>query len=127
MLSFVSSSVISSSPLVGDAITSLSHSGVGWDRFGWQIKLEDVTERRLAEKTMYLVARYTAQGEGGGEWWDNNAGANYRVVFKKEPFVPSRVRSVSQIDMCDLLTQRLSLELARTAVAHDFVHDAPAR
>ncbi|KAH7096817.1 putative phosphatase regulatory subunit-domain-containing protein [Auriculariales sp. MPI-PUGE-AT-0066] len=76
-----------SSPLGGNAIASRSHAGAGWDRFGWQIKLEDVTERRLAEKTMYLVVRYSAQGDGGGEWWDNNAGANYRVMFRKETVV----------------------------------------
>ncbi|EJD37271.1 hypothetical protein AURDEDRAFT_116833 [Auricularia subglabra TFB-10046 SS5] len=71
------------SPLVGDAITALSHANVGWDRFSFQIRLDDV-ERKLAEKTLWCVVRYTAHGDGGGEWWDNNAGANYRVVFRKE-------------------------------------------
>ncbi|KAF9040229.1 hypothetical protein BDZ89DRAFT_1060648 [Hymenopellis radicata] len=32
---------------------------------------------------MYLVVRYSA---GGGEWWDNNDGKNYRVQFCKGMF-----------------------------------------
>ena len=44
------------------------------------IKLEDF-ERKLQDKTMWLVVRYTVPGVG--EWWDNNSGMNYRVNFKK--------------------------------------------
>ncbi|KAF8185743.1 hypothetical protein BJ912DRAFT_1144249 [Pholiota molesta] len=63
-----------------------------WDRFRFEIGLEDVP--RLPERTLWLVGRYAAgvapvQGvveEGGekyAEWWDNNGGENYRVVFKR--------------------------------------------
>ena len=50
-----------------------------WDRFTYIIRLEDF-ERKLAEKTIWLVVRYTAPGTG--EWWDNNSGQNYRVCFR---------------------------------------------
>ncbi|KAA1467828.1 hypothetical protein DENSPDRAFT_355432 [Dentipellis sp. KUC8613] len=50
-----------------------------WDRFAFTIRLEDY-EPRLAERTLWLVARYTAPGRG--EWWDNNGGANYKVGFR---------------------------------------------
>ncbi|KAG8765153.1 hypothetical protein FRC15_007180 [Serendipita sp. 397] len=53
---------------------------LSWDRFSFVIRLEDV-ERKLAERTIYLVARYSAVGVG--EWWDNNNGANYKLAFKK--------------------------------------------
>ena len=51
-----------------------------WDRFSFLINLEDY-ERKLHEKTMWFVARYTVPGVG--EWWDNNSGKNYSVGFKK--------------------------------------------
>ncbi|KZT43851.1 hypothetical protein SISSUDRAFT_1057383 [Sistotremastrum suecicum HHB10207 ss-3] len=59
-----------------------SPASADWDRFSFSIKLEDL-ESKLADRTMWLVVRYQANGEGGGEWWDNNAGANYRVAFQK--------------------------------------------
>ncbi|TFK32114.1 hypothetical protein BDQ12DRAFT_728944 [Crucibulum laeve] len=54
-----------------------------WDRFSFNIKLEDYRPSLLT-RTMWLVARYTS-GSGGGqqEWWDNNKGGNYRVGFKE--------------------------------------------
>jgi hypothetical protein len=60
-----------------------------WDRFSFLVRLEDV-ERKLAERTIYFAARY--QANGVGEWWDNNAGSNYKLVFKKSPqnSVPSK-------------------------------------
>lgn len=51
-----------------------------WDRFSFLVRLEDV-ERKLAERTIFFAARY--QASGVGEWWDNNNGANYKLVFKK--------------------------------------------
>lgn len=44
------------------------------------INLEDF-ERKLHEKTLYLVARFSSPGVG--EWWDNNGTDNYRVRFRK--------------------------------------------
>ncbi|KZT27531.1 carbohydrate-binding module family 21 protein [Neolentinus lepideus HHB14362 ss-1] len=51
-----------------------------WDRFSFVVRLEDY-EHRLNERTLFMVARYTAPGVG--EWWDNNDGRNYKVGFKK--------------------------------------------
>lgn len=51
-----------------------------WDRFSFTVRLEDV-ERKLAERTIFFVARFSAAGVG--EWWDNNNGANYKLVFRK--------------------------------------------
>ncbi|KAH8120049.1 putative phosphatase regulatory subunit-domain-containing protein [Phellopilus nigrolimitatus] len=62
----------------GDHAASSALSNT-WDRFSFVIRLEDL-ERKLHEKTMWLVVRYTATGIG--EWWDNNEGKNYRVCFK---------------------------------------------
>ncbi len=44
------------------------------------IRLEDY-ETKLADRTLYLVVRYNPGS--GGEYWDNNDGANYRVGFKR--------------------------------------------
>ncbi|KAK0463669.1 uncharacterized protein EV420DRAFT_1745211 [Desarmillaria tabescens] len=52
-----------------------------WDRFEYTIQLGDYTST-LIDRTIFLVARYST---GGGEWWDNNAGKNYRVAFIRSP------------------------------------------
>jgi hypothetical protein len=51
-----------------------------WDRFSFLVRLEDV-ERKLAERTIFVAARFSAPNVG--EWWDNNGGSNYKIVFKK--------------------------------------------
>ncbi|KZT54774.1 carbohydrate-binding module family 21 protein [Calocera cornea HHB12733] len=53
----------------------------GWDRFGFQVRLEDY-ERKIEERTLFLVVRYSANGQ---DWWDNNDGANYKVRFLRAP------------------------------------------
>ncbi|TFK89886.1 carbohydrate-binding module family 21 protein [Polyporus arcularius HHB13444] len=55
-------------------------AGPAWDRFSFTIRLEDY-ETKLADRTLYLVVRYNPGS--GGEYWDNNDGANYRVGFKR--------------------------------------------
>lgn len=55
---------------------------VAWDRFSFMVRLEDV-ERKLAERTIFFAARFSASGVG--EWWDNNKGANYKLIFRKAP------------------------------------------
>ncbi|PIL31271.1 hypothetical protein GSI_05969 [Ganoderma sinense ZZ0214-1] len=55
-------------------------SGLAWDRFSFTIRLEDY-ESKLSERTLFLVVRYNPGG--GGEWWDNNDGANYRTGFRR--------------------------------------------
>ncbi|KAM5539942.1 hypothetical protein V8D89_006445 [Ganoderma adspersum] len=55
-------------------------SGLSWDRFSFTIRLEDY-ESKLSERTLFIVVRYNPGG--GGEWWDNNDGANYRTGFRR--------------------------------------------
>jgi len=82
-----SPSPTSSYPSVGMTLGDvLGTSTEGWDRFGFSIHLEDYAHN-LSERTMWLVVRYVTEGGGEGkEWWDNNGGANYRVVFRCVPF-----------------------------------------
>ena len=37
----------------------------------------------MAERTLFLVARYLPVGNGHGEFWDNNGGSNYRIGFRR--------------------------------------------
>ncbi|KAF8195041.1 putative phosphatase regulatory subunit-domain-containing protein [Pholiota molesta] len=72
-----------------------------WDRFRFEIGLEDV--RGLEGRTLWLVGRYAAGVAPGAsppvpgaekyaEWWDNNEGKNYRVVFKRTAVYPASPR-----------------------------------
>ncbi|RPD64597.1 hypothetical protein L227DRAFT_261642 [Lentinus tigrinus ALCF2SS1-6] len=63
----------------------VKETGPGWDRFSFTIRLEDY-ETKLADRTLYLVVRYNPGC--GGEWWDNNNGANYRVGFRRAAASP---------------------------------------
>ena len=82
------SAASSTSPAPGSAygltIGDLVAKAPEWDRFSFTIKLEDYAQH-LDQKTMWLVVRYTVPGCGedsGGEWWDNNATANYKLGFR---------------------------------------------
>ncbi|KAK0434798.1 putative phosphatase regulatory subunit-domain-containing protein [Armillaria borealis] len=67
---------------VGDVAAGVAAGGPAvWDRFEYTVKLEDYAST-LIDRTIFLVVRYSA---GGGEWWDNNAGQNYRVAFIRSP------------------------------------------
>jgi Carbohydrate/starch-binding module (family 21) len=57
---------------------NLSSTPLTWDRFSFDIRLGG----KLQERVLWFVGRYTATGEGGEEWWDNNSGLNFRVGFK---------------------------------------------
>ncbi|PWY71724.1 hypothetical protein BO70DRAFT_121664 [Aspergillus heteromorphus CBS 117.55] len=50
----------------------------GYDRFSFNIKLDDQTN--LEKKTMFVCVRYNV---GGQEYWDNNNSQNYQVNFIK--------------------------------------------
>ncbi|KAH9932136.1 uncharacterized protein BXZ73DRAFT_90052 [Epithele typhae] len=60
-------------------------AGPTWDRFSFTIRLEDY-EAKLSERTLFLVVRYNPGC--GGEWWDNNDNANYRVGFRRAAVSP---------------------------------------
>ncbi|CED83453.1 Protein phosphatase, regulatory subunit PPP1R3C/D [Phaffia rhodozyma] len=60
----------------------VSSGSQGWDRFTFSIKLDDVRQK-INEKTLLLAVKYSI--DGGQEWWDSNAGANYRFQFNKQP------------------------------------------
>lgn len=52
---------------------------------------------------MYLACRYLAQGPDGGEWWDNNSGQNYRIVFRRETVpIPAATRTNSLPPLSDV-------------------------
>ncbi|KAG9309124.1 carbohydrate-binding module family 21 protein [Chiua virens] len=77
------------SPFTSDDTTL--QRGRGWDRFAFTIRLEDYAQS-LSTRTLWLASRYRvnstypdsdlAQHGPGGEWWDNNGGANHRVGFR---------------------------------------------
>lgn len=74
---------------MGDAVSIIANAGSAtWDRFTFTIRLEDHAYK-LHERVLWLVGRYTCTGEGCGEWWDNNAGRNYRVGFKAASSTPA--------------------------------------
>ncbi|QRV80329.1 hypothetical protein RhiJN_08344 [Ceratobasidium sp. AG-Ba] len=54
----------------------------GWDRFVFNIKLDDVAPY-LSKRPMLLAAKFEAPGVG--EWWDNCNGLNYRFEFDHVP------------------------------------------
>jgi hypothetical protein len=58
---------------------SSAHSPGTWDLFAFTIPLQ-------AARTLFLAVRYAVSD--AGEWWDNNGGANFRVVLA--PATPPR-------------------------------------
>jgi hypothetical protein len=97
------SPAVSSSPLATAASKS-DAAPPAWDRFAFTVRLEDYAHT-LEQRTMWLAVRYCTPcaslytglpqeaGEGvaelaqggagaGGEWWDNNKGANYKIAFR---------------------------------------------
>ena len=75
-----------------DGKATFMASAPAWDRFRFDIDLEDYREN-IEKRTMWMVARYTmgvVQPSGvpsteTQEWWDNNGGMNYRFAFKRTP------------------------------------------
>ena len=60
--------------------TGTPNKDPGWDRFTFNIKLEDFTN--LESRTMLFCVRYNVADQ---EFWDNNFGANFQVEFRKRP------------------------------------------
>jgi hypothetical protein len=56
------------------------HAHDGYDRFSFDIKLDD--QANLEHKTMFICIRYNVNGQ---EFWDNNHGMNYQIDFVKSP------------------------------------------
>lgn len=54
----------------------------GWDRFVFNIKLDDVAPY-LSKRSMLMAVKFEAAG--AGEWWDNCGGLNYRFEFDHVP------------------------------------------
>lgn len=69
---------------LGDAVGLIANASSApstWDRFSFSIRLDDYAYK-LHQRVLWLVGRYTTTGDGGGVWWDNNSGSNYRIGFK---------------------------------------------
>lgn len=69
---------------LGDAVGLIANASSApstWDRFSFNIRLDDHAYK-LHQRVLWLVGRYTTTGDGGGVWWDNNSGSNYRIGFK---------------------------------------------
>ncbi|KAG8723166.1 hypothetical protein FRC12_024527, partial [Ceratobasidium sp. 428] len=62
----------------------------GWDRFVFNIKLDDVAPY-LSQRPMFLVVKFEASG--AGEWWDNCNGLNYRFEFDHVPKTEPKTES----------------------------------
>lgn len=56
------------------------HAHDGYDRFSFDIKLDD--QANLENKTLSICIRYNVDGQ---EHWDNNRGMNFQVDFHKTP------------------------------------------
>ncbi|KAH7338892.1 putative phosphatase regulatory subunit-domain-containing protein [Rhizoctonia solani] len=54
----------------------------GWDRFTFNIKLDDVAPY-LSARSLLVAVKFEAAGVG--EWWDNCGGRNYRFEFDHVP------------------------------------------
>lgn len=72
---------VSHLPLTSEASIPSTSAKESWDRFAFTINLADYAHM-LAERTVFMVARY-AINDGQDEWWDNNSGRNYKVVFSR--------------------------------------------
>ncbi|KZV76377.1 carbohydrate-binding module family 21 protein [Peniophora sp. CONT] len=89
----------------GLTIGDLAHrQSQNWDRFAFAIRLEDY-ESRLADRTLWFVARYTAPG--AGEWWDNNSAANYKVSFRPRAAAPVQRKAPSAAPFLCTHSQRV--------------------
>ena len=95
---------------VGDLIVSTAANE--WDLFEFAIKLEDYED--LWERTLGLVTRYYAPGVG--EFWDNNSGEGYRIIFRSHtsPVQPQPI--LSEITASQ---PSPASPLASRALAHD--------
>ncbi|KAG9091535.1 Protein phosphatase 1 regulatory subunit 3D [Ceratobasidium sp. 370] len=62
----------------------------GWDRFVFNIKLDDVAPY-LSKRSMFLAVKF--EGAGVGEWWDNCGGLNYRFEFDHVPKAEPKTES----------------------------------
>ena len=62
--------------------------GGTYDRFSFQVKLQDLMSR-IEEKMLFLAVRYNTDGN---EFWDSNGGQNYQVMFEKAIPAPRRTR-----------------------------------
>jgi hypothetical protein len=64
--------------------------GDGWDRFVFNIKLDDVAPY-LSKRPMLMAVKFEATSVG--EWWDNCGGRNYRFEFDHVPKPEAKTES----------------------------------
>ena len=68
-----------------------------WDRFEFNINLSSV--RNLVTRRLLMAVCYNALcQEGGGEYWDNNAGLNFCFGFESELLIPQRSTGTCAFD-----------------------------
>ncbi|KAJ1302707.1 hypothetical protein OPQ81_003022 [Rhizoctonia solani] len=60
----------------------LVHVPQGWDRFTFNLKLDDVAPY-LSARSLLVAVKFEASGVG--EWWDSCGGRNYRFEFDHVP------------------------------------------
>ncbi|KAG6916862.1 hypothetical protein DXG01_004843 [Tephrocybe rancida] len=68
----------SPSPSTDTHTASKNEVPPAWDRFSFSLPLPPSSATPLSARTLFLVARFSTPA---AEWWDNNAGSNYRVCF----------------------------------------------
>ncbi|KAK0524275.1 hypothetical protein OC834_005597 [Tilletia horrida] len=72
------------------------------DRFTFSIKLNELliwTRGQQETKTMFMCLRFNAAGQ---EFWDNNAGDNYQLDFRKRPVARPPARPAAQAESSTL-------------------------
>ena len=105
-----------------------SVKGGVYDRFSFNIKLDDILSR-IEEMTMFLAIRYNTDGR---EIWDSNAGQNYKVLFEKVAAVqpvtsPKRSKPAIQPGMGKAVGGRTSQWSVTTGNADDRLADLRAK
>lgn len=74
-------------PMLAAGIEAGTH-----DVFQFTVRLNDMLSR-IEEKTMFLAVRYSTAGR---EMWDNNAGENYQITFKREKVAAEKRRKAAE-------------------------------
>ena len=82
-----------------------------FDIFTFAIRLHDIWSH-IEEKTIFIALRYSVAGQ---EYWDNNAGNNYRIKFVLVPALETSSAVDSEESLKDLKSRLEDLAKARSA------------